>query len=238
MAHISYEYRFLFQDGREEVFEIHLDAATLEPVDPLPEHPRDWTRLESHKCSNCPLDELEHPLCPLAIRLQPLADRMGGVTSIDNVDVMVTVYERNVTRSATAQEAISSLMGIITATSGCPHTVFFKPMARFHLPFANTRETFYRAASMYMLGQYYRWQAGKSVDMELDGLLDFYSQVATVNKGIAERLRAERREDGAVNAIVLLDMFVKSMPVLIKETLEEFKPLFQPYVDGELKMPD
>lgn len=238
MAHISYEYRFLFEDGREEDFDIHLDAATLEPLDPITEYPRDWTRLESHKCSNCPLDELEYPLCPLAVRLQPLVDRMGGVTSIDNVDVTVTVYERNVTRSATAQEAISSLMGIITATSGCPHMVFFKPMARFHLPFANTRETFYRAASMYMLGQYYRWQAGKSVDMELEGLLDFYSQVATVNHGIAERLRAERREDGTVNAIVLLDMFVKSMPVLIKETLDEFKPLFQPYVDGELKLSD
>lgn len=235
MAHISYEYRFRFEDGREEDFEIRLDAATLEPLDSLPKHPRKWTLLESHKCSHCTLDELEHPHCPLALRLQPLADRMGGVTSIDNVEVTVTVYERNITRSASAQEAISSLMGIITATCGCPHTVFFKPMARFHLPFANTPETFYRAASMYMLGQYYRWQAGKNVDLELDGLLDFYSQVATVNKGIAERLRAEQREDGTVNAVVLLDMFVKSMPVLIKETLEDFRPLFQPYVDMELQ---
>ncbi len=235
MAHISYEYRFLFEDGRIEDFEIRLDAATLEPLDEPPAHPRNWTLLESHKCSHCPLDELENPHCPLALRLQPLADRMGGVTSIDIVEVTVTVYERNITRSATAQEAISSLMGIITATSGCPHTVFFKPMARFHLPFANTPETFYRAASMYMLGQYYRWQAGKNVDLELGGLLDLYSQVAVVNKGIAERLRAEKREDGAVNAVVLLDMFVKSMPVLIKETLDDFKPLFQPYVDMELE---
>lgn len=235
MAHISYDYRFLFEDGRLEVFEVRLDAATLEPLNPIPKHPREWTLLESNKCSHCPLDELEHPHCPLALRLQPLTDRMSGVTSIDNVEVTVTVYERNITRSATAQEAISSLMGIITATSGCPHTVFFKPMARFHLPFANTRETFYRASSMYMLGQYYRWQAGKNVDMELDGLLNFYSQVAKVNKGIAERLRAERREDGTVNAVVLLDMFVKSMPVLIKETLEEFKPLFEPYVQMEFK---
>jgi len=233
MEPISYQYRFRFGSGREEVFDIQLDGKNLEPLEPVPENPPEWTRLENHKCSHCPLDELEVFFCPLAVRLLPLVDRMGDVVSIDNVDVTVTVDERTITRSATAQEGISALMGIITATSGCPHTVFFKPMARFHLPFANTEETFYRAASMYMLGQYYRWQAGKSVDLELDGLLNFYSQVATVNKGIANRLRAERREDGTVNAIVLLDMFVKSMPVMIKETLEELKPLFQPYIDAE-----
>ncbi|MGM0594547.1 MAG: DUF6901 family protein [Pseudomonadota bacterium] len=233
MEPISYQYRFRFEEGREEVFDIHLDGQRLEPLEAVPENPPEWTRLENHKCSHCPLDSLEVFFCPLALRLLPLVERMGEVTSIDNVDVTVKLDERLITRSATAQEGISALMGIITATSGCPHTVFFKPMARFHLPFANTEETFYRAASMYMLGQYYRWQAGKSVDLELEGLLAFYSRVATVNKGIADRLRAERREDGTVNAIVLLDMFVKSMPVLIEETLEELKPLFQPYIDAE-----
>lgn len=233
MEPISYQYRFSFGNGREEVFDIHLDGEKLEPTEPIPENPPEWTRLDNHRCSHCTLDPLEVFFCPLAVRLLPLVERMGDVTSIDNVKVSVTLDERIVTRDASAQEGISALMGIITATSGCPHTVFFKPMARFHLPFANTEETFYRAASMYMLGQFYRWQAGKSVDLELEGLLHFYSQVAAVNKGIADRLRAERREDGTVNAIVLLDMFVKSMPVMIRETLEELRPLFQPYVDAE-----
>ena len=235
MEPVSYRYRFLFENGREEVFAVELDGRNLEPLDALPEKPPEWTRLDFEKCAHCPLDSLEVFFCPLALRLLPLIERMGDVTSIDNVQVTVSLDERTVTRSATAQEGISSLMGIITATSGCPHTVFFKPMARFHLPFANTEETFYRAASMYMLGMYYRWQAGKSVDLELDGLLNFYSQVAAVNRGIANRMRAERREDGTVNAIVLLDMFVKSMPVMIRETLDELKPLFKPYVDAELE---
>lgn len=233
MEPIKYQYRFSFSSGREEVFDLLLDGSSLDSLDAVPDVPPEWTRLDNHKCSHCPLDSLEVFFCPLALRLLPLVQRMGDVVSIDNVDVTVKLDERTITRSATAQEGISSLMGIITATSGCPHTVFFKPMARFHLPFANTEETFYRAASMYMLGQFYRWQAGKSVDLELEGLLTFYSQVAAVNKGIANRLRAERREDGAVNAIVLLDMFVKSMPVMIRETLEELRPLFQPYIDAE-----
>lgn len=233
MESITYQYRFRFDSGREEVFDVQLDGRSLESLDPTPQNPPEWTRLDNHKCEHCPLDSLEVFFCPLAVHLVPLVERMGDVTSIDNVDVTVKLDDRIVTRSATAQEGISALMGIITATSGCPHTVFFKPMARFHLPFANTEETFYRAASMYMLGQYYRWQAGKSVDLELDGLFNFYSQVATVNKGIAKRLRAERREDGTVNAVVLLDMFVKSMPVMLEETLEELRPLFAPYVEAD-----
>jgi hypothetical protein len=234
MEPISYQYRFGFKDGREEVFDIKLDGTKLEPVDKLPEKLPERTRLEFNKCSHCPLDPLEVFYCPLAGRLTPLVDKMKEVISIDEVKVEVTLDERIITRDATAQEGISALMGIITATSGCPHTVFFKPMARFHLPFANTEETFYRAASMYMLGQYYRWQAGKSVDMDLEGIHKFYEQVATVNKGIANRLRSEKREDGSINAIVLLDMFVKSMPMLLDETLSELKPLFTPYVEAEL----
>jgi hypothetical protein len=233
MEPITYQYRFSFDNGREEVFDVQLDGSSLDSLEPTPENPPEWTRLDNHKCEHCPLDSLEVFFCPLAVHLLPLVERMGDVTSIDNVKVTVKLDDRIVTRSATAQEGISALMGIITATSGCPHTVFFKPMARFHLPFANTEETFYRAASMYMLGQYYRWQAGKSVDLELDGLFNFYSQVATVNKGIAQRLRAERREDGTVNAVVLLDMFVKSMPVMLEETLEQLRPLFAPYVEAD-----
>lgn len=233
MESINYQYRFRFESGREEAFDIHLDGTTLEPREPGATNPPEWVRLENHKCSHCTLDPLEVFFCPLALRLLPLVERLGDVVSFDNVDVTVALDERTVTRSVTAQEGISSLMGIITATSGCPHTVFFKPMARFHLPFASTEETFYRAASMYMMGQYYRWQAGKGVDMDLSGLLYYYSQVAEVNKGIAKRLRAERREDGAVNAIVLLDMFVKGMPELFTDTLKELEPLFRSYIDAD-----
>lgn len=234
MEPINYRYRFKFKSGREEVFDIKLDGSKLEPLEKLPQKLPEWTRLEFNKCSNCTLDPLETFYCPLAARLMPLVDKMNNVISIDEIKVEVTLDERIVTRDATAQEGISALMGIITATSGCPHTIFFKPMARFHLPFANTEETFYRAASMYMLGQYYRWQAGKSVDMDLTGIHKFYEQVAIVNKGIADRLRCERREDGSVNAIVLLDMFVKSMPMLLDDTLLALRPLFTPYVAAEI----
>ena len=109
-------------------------------------------------------------------------------------------------------------------------TEFFKPMARFHLPFANPEETFYRAASMYMLAQYYRWQDNLSADLDMKGLPRFYADVAKVNKGMADRMRSIKREDGTINALVLLDMLVQGMPDGLETTLHDLKPLFAPYL--------
>ncbi len=230
METVTYEYLFKFPSGREENFQIRLDGTTLTPKEHIPPLLPDWTRLEFKQCEGCPLSAAKHSHCPLAVRLAPLVELMSDVVSIDKVTVTVVMDERTITRSASAQEGISSLMGIIIATSGCPITAFFKPMARFHLPFANTDETFYRAASMYMLAQHYRWQAGLSVDLAMKGLKDYYAQVAKVNRGMAARIRATKREDGTVNAIVLLDMFVLELPYGIQSTLKELQPLFTPYL--------
>ncbi|MFA7097536.1 MAG: hypothetical protein WC383_13780 [Gammaproteobacteria bacterium] len=230
MQTISYEYRFELPGERTECFQIHLDGATLNPKEELPAELPYWTRLEFHRCDGCPLLPEEHSHCPLAARISPVVEHFSDVVSIDRVGVTVVMNERIITRSATAQEGISSLLGIIIATSGCPLTAFFKPMARFHLPFANTDETFYRAASMYMLAQYYRWQAGLSADLDMQGLRDYYAQVAKVNRAMAARIRDTQREDGAINAIVLLDMFVVELPYGIDATLNELKPLFEPYL--------
>lgn len=229
MDAIKYRYEFRFKDGREESFNIVLDPITLDPLTPLPPSLPKWTRLDFHQCDHCPLDPAATPYCPQAGRLAELVERMQQVISYHEVEVKVVLDERTITRDASAQEGISALMGIITASSGCPHTAFFKPMARFHLPFANTEETLYRAASMYMLGQYYRWQGDLSVDMDLDGLKQFYHNVSKVNIKMAARIRAEQREDSAINALVLLDMFAQNAPD-IDEILDELKPLFTAYM--------
>lgn len=230
METVSYLYRFEFPNGREELFEIHLDGATMRPREGLPPVLPDWTRLEFKQCDGCRLPYGSYTHCPLAAHISPIVERMSDVVSIDEVKVKVTVDDRTLTRSATAQEGLSSLMGIIFATSGCPVTEFFKPMARFHLPFANPEETFYRAASMYMLAQYYRWQDNLSADLDMKGLLRFYADVAKVNKGMADRIRATKREDGTINALVMLDMLVQGMPHSLEDTLQHLKPLFAPYL--------
>ncbi|MCW8827237.1 MAG: hypothetical protein OQK78_12535 [Gammaproteobacteria bacterium] len=233
MEQIKYRYDFTFKDGRSESFTVVLDGSTLDPVEPLPQKLPEWTRLHFERCRNCSLDPLDHSYCPLAGRLEPVLSKMINVLSHENVDVEVTLDERSITRSCTAQEGLSALMGIITATSGCPNTSFFKPMARFHLPFANTEETFYRATSMYMLGQYYRWHNDKGFDMDMKGLLKFYEGISQVNRGMSNRIKAEQREDGAINALVLLDMFAMTIPESMDEILDSMEPLFEPYINAE-----
>ena len=74
-------------------------------------------------------------------------------------------------------------------------------------------------------------EAGLPVDLAMKGLKDYYAQVAKVNKGMAARIRATKREDGTINAIVLLDMFVLELPYGIQSTLTELKPLFASYLN-------
>lgn len=232
MNTIRYEYDFEFTKGRKrkENFVLELNADTMEPVEPLSLIVPEWTKLEYHQCEGCPLDRKEYTHCPMAGQLAPLVEKMRDVLSIDEVRVTVTQDERAIIRHASAQEGISSIIGILNATCGCPLTAFFKPMARFHLPFSNLEETFYRVASMYMLGQYYRWQSGLSADLEMMGLQKYYRAVSKVNKGMAERIRSNARHDGMINALILLDMYVKNVPDGIDALLADIKPLFNPYL--------
>ena len=226
---INYTYQFEFQNGRKEEFHLKLDNQTLSPIQADDIQVPDWARLEFKQCIGCPLT-LETIYCPLAKQIAPLVDTLKDVSSIEETKVTVIQDERIISSETTAHEGISSVMGILTAVSGCPLTQFFKPMARFHLPFANIEETFYRATSMYMLGQYYRWKDNLSADMDMRGLPQYYANVAKVNKNMAKRLKDSKREDAALNALVLLDMFVQSLPDAIDDILEEFKPLFASYL--------
>ena len=79
----------------------------------------------------------------MASTLEPLKT----LVSFDTVGVTVTQAERTVYAETSAQQAMSSVLGLIMATSGCPWTDHLRPMARFHLPFASEAETVYRSVS-------------------------------------------------------------------------------------------
>ena len=125
-----------------------------------------------------------------------------------------------------AQQALASLMGLIMASSGCPRTAVFRPMARFHLPFSNESETAYRVAAMYLVAQHFIAREGGKPDFKLDDLGRVYRGVHAVNRGMAQRLRAATRQDAIVNAIVLLDVYSSLVPAAIHDILEEIKPAF------------
>ncbi len=219
-------YTFELPDGTRQPFSLALDAQTMDPVDALPAALPEWTHLPFHQCAHCPLSADQSPHCPLAARLAPLVERFELVLSYEETLVTVTTPERTTSKRTTAQQGISALMGLVSATSGCPHTAFLKPMARFHLPFASADETAFRAAAMYMLSQYFALRENRAVDMHLQGLQEHYKALQALNRHLAERIRAATRQDAPVNALIVLDQFAKEVNYEIEDQLENIRSLF------------
>ncbi|NLG77623.1 MAG: hypothetical protein GX535_15440, partial [Xanthomonadaceae bacterium] len=155
------------------------------------------------------------------------------IVSYDTVRVTVESEERSVTATLSAQQALASLMGLVMASSGCPKTAVFRPMARFHLPFSSESETAYRVAAMYLVAQHFAHRDGAPSDLNLDQLERVYRGVHAVNRGMAQRLRAATRQDAIVNAIVLLDVYSSLVPAAIHDILDEIRPAFEALLRSE-----
>ena len=229
MGTMTIKYYFTLPEGVREVFNLQFDAQELELVGSIQDVLPPWTKLDFHQCPNCPLTPDTHPHCPLAARLVDIVQRFEGLVSYSEIQVDVMTAERFITQETTVQRGMSSLMGLVMATSGCPHMAFFKPMARFHLPFASAEETVYRATSMYLLAQYFLHKEGHQADLDLKGLREIYNNIEIVNVSVAKRLRTATEADSAINAIILLDIYTKAIPVVIEESLEEIRYLFAPF---------
>ena len=134
MKTIAIQYCFRFADDTQEVFDLEFEAYNLEIVGNAPEILPQWTNLDFHQCPHCPLNTNTHPHCPLSVNLINIVRRFDNILSYDQVHLDVITEERCVSQETTAQRGIGSMLGLVIATCGCPHTVFFKPMARFHLP--------------------------------------------------------------------------------------------------------
>ncbi len=143
--------------------------------------------------------------------------------SFDTVGVTVTQAERSIYAETTAQQAMSSVLGLIMATAGCPWTDRFRPMARFHLPFASEVETVYRSVCMFLLA---RELAGASGSQGFAALEELYENLHVVNRDMSRRLGAATETDPARNAMALLDAYTTLLPAALESSLEELKPLF------------
>ncbi|MBI5143150.1 MAG: hypothetical protein HZA20_13325 [Nitrospirae bacterium] len=228
---LDFRYRFDFPDGGSEAFAVRLDEDSLDiRIDDSAQQPH-WAALAFHKCQNCTLNPDGNPFCPAALALAGIITGFKNVQSHSDVKVTVETPERVILCETTAQRGVSSLIGLLMAASGCPRTRFLKPMARFHLPFATEEETIYRAASMYTLAQFFRCRKSCAIDLELAGLKALYDELHIVNMAMAARLRAACEKDSAVNALVILDLFAKAMPYSIRESLDEFRRFFCPYLE-------
>jgi len=223
------EYRYRLPSQEQETLTLTLDPVSLTPLDPLPNPLPNWTLLSFEQCENCPLSPKEIPVCPLAARLAVLTPLCNKLISFDRVDVEVVTSERTVSAQVNAEQGISSLMGLVSAVSGCPHTSFFRPMARFHLPFATPEETLFRSTGSYLLVEYLRQRQGEAPNYDMAGLQAIYDQVSEVNRSVAERLRAASRTDSALNAIVQLDYYAQGLSFSLDRSLDQLSEMLAPF---------
>lgn len=223
---IEITYRYSFQDNSEIEFPLILEKQTLALRHLHEGEPPEWAVLTFNRCSVCSLDPDSNKHCPIAVNLCHIVEAFKDFFSYESVQVVVFTKERTYSKSATIQECLSAMLGIIMVTSGCPVMERLKPMVRFHLPFASLEESTYRLLSMYLVAQLYRYRRGENADLDLQGLDAMYQNVGAVNESFAKRLLAAARKDANVNAMVNLDCLAKMVPFSVEELLEEMTPYF------------
>jgi len=221
----TYIYQFVFPDGSRKQFRIALDRAAHyrnSNHDAAPE----WTRLSYQRCAHCRLPENLNSHCPVAINIADLVAAFRDIVSHGSCLVTCVSADRSVSKETIVQDGLRSIMGIIMATSGCPALDIMRPMAWFHLPFANVDESLFRSAATYLLGQYFQAQAGHPPDFRLEEIKSLYRHVELVNQGMLERIRHATVLDADRNAIVILNSLAQILSLEVGSGLERMRPLF------------
>ena len=224
-------YQFKFPAGKILKYTFAIDEREVilqrEAVQPAPA----WVKLTEKQCPHCPLDPVKHRNCPIAENISHLIEDHDLSVSHDEIEIQVTTPERVISTATSVQRGLSSMIGLLIATSTCPYTHFLKPMVRFHLPFANEEETEFRFLSTFLIAQYFQDKHSTS-SFDMNALVAVYENLQVVNKHIADRIRDVTDSDAAVNAVIILDMLAKSLPYSLEEQFEELKVSFQPYLAG------
>jgi hypothetical protein len=222
MTALDIRYRFELPDGTQKSLHLQFDPADFRLRSPSPEPRPFWTELNFKQCTNCPLKAAEQTHCPAALHMAPAVQSLAALVSYDKLNVTVQQSGRTITAEVSAQRALSSVLGLIMATSGCPWTDRLRPMARFHLPFATEAETLYRSVSMYLMARELKVVS----DGGYEALHTLYENLHVVNRDMSRRLGAATKTDPARNAMALLDVYAMLLPIALEGSLADFAPLF------------
>ncbi|MGD8778821.1 MAG: hypothetical protein PVH88_07645 [Ignavibacteria bacterium] len=231
---IRIKYSFNFNDAVEKNFVVNIEKENLKIIIDEKEEYSEWTKLKYFKCPNCPLDLNKHKHCPVAINLIDIIDFFSNMNSYENAEIKVETAQRTYIKKSTVQEGVSSIIGLIMPTSGCPIMGKLKPLVKFHLPFSSLEETEFRIFSMYLIAQYLKNIKGLNPDWELKDLKNIYSDIIVINKNIAQKIAELEKKDASINAVVILNNFADSVSFSIDEKdLWNIEPLFKDLVNIE-----
>lgn len=231
---MKYTYEFFFEHDRIEVFELSLNDNNL-ILEPLPiDEEEEWMSLSFHQCSVCTLSPSEYRHCPVAHNLSHVLNRFKNDVSFMPVTTRVTTCDRITEKTGPLESCVSSLMGLIMATSGCPVLDTLRPMAFTHLPFSNDKETTIRAVSTYLTAQAIRLSQGLKPDWNIQNLAGIYTGISELNSDFAERMRSLDTHDAVINAVVTLDIFAQFSTITLPgKWVDEVKEYFSAYLkDG------
>lgn len=222
-------YKFILPDGETTQYDFQFDGERYNLITTDLKTPA-WAELNFKQCDHCPYGEENPPkYCPAALQLAQVVQGIDHLVSYETVQVIITTTHRTVDQTCSAQEAISSLLELVIASCGCPHTEFQLPLGCFHQPLISAEEALWRTCASFMLAQYFRKEYGEPTE-ELPDLLRRYENLEIVNTNMAKRLRSQLEQDACLNAIVLLDSCAKSIPLFISKTIHNLKPLYADYL--------
>jgi glutaredoxin len=220
-------YRFRLGDGSVREFEIRLDPVRYSMRREATGSPPPWAVLEFHKCPHCPLDPATTAHCPPAAALAPVIESFRQNVSFEEVDLEVTTPSREIAQRTSLQRALSSLVGLIMASSGCPVLDKLRPMVATHLPLATADEATIRILSTYLVAQLVRARDGLEPDWSLEHMVEFFGDVAAVNRAFSRRLNAILEGDANVNALVILnDLSALAELAIESESLARLRETF------------
>lgn len=219
-------YKFEFNDSEHLRFDLAFDEKMNLVSGVNNESSEDWVKLSFCKCSNCPLDETKSENCPVAKSLHQIVEQTKDHISYAKAIVTVETPERDYVKKTDTQEGLLSLFGLVMSTSGCPHLDWFRPLARFHLPFSNLEETMFRILSMQLVDTFLNnedklKECAKIIETN-------YKTIEVVNLGLINRIQSHCRGDADANAIAALDLFAKLFSFEYESQFSSLRPFFSP----------
>ena len=224
---VKIAYQILLKEDSTYAYEIEINSDTCLQESSRSRQAPDWAELGFQQCPNCTLKVSEVKHCPVALNLANVVEDCEDLISHSHVQLTVTMPQRSVIATTTAQKALSSLIGLIMATSDCPHTRFFRPMAQFHVPLANQEEAIFRAISSYFVMQYFSNQSHEK-EVDFSELIRIYEDMQIVNQYLAKRIQPHSRGDAPANAVVSLHLLSCILPLSLDESLEKLRKMFNP----------
>ena len=224
--HKRITYRFFAASNATLTVEMFFEKKTFRLT--LPEgspHP-DWAKLAFNRCPNCTLPK-DAAYCPAALGIANFLPAFESRVSHEKAVIEVESGHRTIVSKSTFQTGMASMIGLVCATSGCPLTKFLRPMARFHLPFADEQETLFRSFATWLLMSLVRQRStGDAEPITLEGLKDNYRALSVMNTCLGNRIRNSVSRDAALNAVVILDLFAQIAPDNIDGDFEDIMEAF------------